>query len=435
MFKNVETLAVFLWGKRVGAISQTKHNLYGFEYDPNWLKTKTSISPITLPIEKSVFTFPNLPASTYYNLPPAFVDSLPDRFGNNIITSELTRRGSSYEQIGPLDRLAYIGNHGMGALEYKPFIGKTDKIPDILNISELVFAAREIISADYNSQHMSNKTTSKEIRSLVTVGTSAGGARAKAVVNVDNKTDRITAGQFSKEGTSSWILKFDGVENSNSKNPLEKDYGKIEFIYSKMAKAAGINMPDTRLLQENSRTHFMTKRFDRTKAGEKLHYQSLCGMSVLDYNTINTNDYSALITTIEKLGLPDDALQNDKEEIFRRMVFNYLAMNYDDHTKNFGFIMDKGFNWRLSPAFDITYAYNSQNKWLRQHLMGVDGKYENVTKKDFFDFAKKFHIYGAKEKIEAVKSAIKQFHDFANEASLNPETTDALAKVLDENLL
>ncbi len=422
MFNSVEVVEVILNGLTVGAVSKSSVSKnFIFEYSPKWLQNGFPISPINLPLEQKQYIFNGLNSETFYGLPPALIDSLPDKFGNSIVTSELLARGASYSQITALDRLAYTGKRGMGALEYKPVIGPRNKQqPDIIQISELVDAAKLALSGNLQDENMRSKT----VRDIISVGTSAGGARAKAVLNIDAKTKDITSGQFPQAGKESWLLKFDGVDRDNNQLSGAQNYCAIEYAYSLMAKAAGIKMPETKLLLEGERSHFMVKRFDRILSDsalpKKLHYQSLCAVAIADYNVRQANDYAILFDVIEKL------TPKDKEQAFIRMVFNYLAANCDDHTKNHGFLLNSFGEWELSPAFDITFAYDKNSAWLNQHLMGVNGKFQNVTKKEFINFARKHHIPNASAIIKKTQSVISQWGDFAKKAGLSANVSDSI---------
>jgi serine/threonine-protein kinase HipA len=287
----------------------------------------------------------------------------------------------------------------------------------------------QLISAAQEALHGFTGTDSKAkraLRQLLSVGTSAGGARAKAVVNIDPVTGGISSGQRPEKGKESWLLKFDGIGDDRSCG-FSQEYGRIEYAYSLMAKAAGIHMADTRLFHENGRAHFMTKRFDRMNPAsgglaDKIHMQSLCALDHLDYNLIHTNQYDSLFAVIQHLGLPEE----DLTEAFRRMAFNYLAMNCDDHAKNFAFLMDVQGKWRLAPAFDVTFAYNSKNIWLKEHLMGISGKFADISIQDLLRFAERFDIPYARKSLNEVKRAVAAWPDFAGQAGLSKSSTDEI---------
>jgi serine/threonine-protein kinase HipA len=311
----------------------------------------------------------------------------------------------------------------MGALEFRPAKSLGKQREDILNISELVTAARDALSGSLAT----DKESKQALSQLLSVGSSAGGARAKAVVNLNPETQVITSGQYPAVGTESWLLKFDGVEEDIGLGD-SKQYCRIEYAYSLMAREAGIDIPDTKLLEENGRAHFMIRRFDRSDSASadiatKIHMQSLCAMDNIDFNLLHTNSYSQLIAVIRRLNLGEDAVT----EAFRRMVFNYMAMNCDDHSKNFSFLMDEAGAWKFAPAYDITFAYNSQNIWLREHLMGIDGKFSDVTKKDFLDFADRHEVYYAKRVLKDVGAVLSNWVEYSRKAGLSNEAAERIA--------
>ena len=426
-FTHVEAIEVRIHGQTVGAIAADSRGrpYYAFEYAPSWLRSGYSISPLHLPLAPGVSVFDNLADETWHRLPAAIADSLPDRFGNSLIDARLAEKGVTKDEITALDRLAYTGDRAMGALEFRPArsIGKE---PDVLDFAQLVSAARDAVRGSVGSDSKARRA----LRQLLSVGTSAGGARAKAVINLDPITGAISSGQRPEKGKESWLLKFDGVSDDASLG-LPREYGKIEFAYSLMAKAAGIHMTDTRLFHENDRAHFMTKRFDRAdpaigETQDKIHMQSLCAMDHIDYNLIHANQYDSLFAVIKRLDLPEE----DLTEAYRRMVFNYVAMNCDDHAKNFSFLMDGQGRWRLAPAYDVTFAYNSKNIWLKEHLMGVGGKFADVRARDFELFADRHDVPYARRSLSEVKRAVAEWPGFAEQAGVSGAATDDIMKNL-----
>ena len=431
-FTHVEAIEVRIFGKTVGAIAPDSRGrpYYAFEYAPSWLRSGCSISPLHLPLTSGVFTFDDLSENTWYRLPAAIADALPDRFGNSLIDAKLAEKGITRDEITALDRLAYTGDRAMGALEFRPmrFIGKE---PDVLDFAQLISSARDAVRGTISTDSRARRALSQ----LLSVGTSAGGARAKAVVNLDPVTGALSSGQHPEKGKESWLLKFDGVTD-DSYLGSSQDYGRIEYAYSLMAKAAGIHMTDTRLFHENDRAHFMTRRFDRDESAaenrsSKIHMQSLCAMDHIDYNLIHTNQYDSLFVVIRRLELPEESLN----EAYRRMVFNYLAMNCDDHAKNFAFLMNEQGVWSLAPAYDITYAYNSKNRWLREHLMGVSGKFSNVSAQDFSRIAELHEIPYARKTLKEVRHAVSAWPDFAQQAGVSAASTEKIGEQLEASIL
>ncbi len=426
-FVATQIVEVLAWGRRIGVIAGGRtRDAYVFEYDPAWVRTGIEISPVHMPTTRRRYTFPGLPQDTFQGLPPAVADALPDRFGNSIVDAWLAREGVPGSSITALDRLAYLGTRGLGALEFRPDSGAQDVQPTALDMQLLVQSARDAVTGTLNS----DSAAEKALRQIITVGTSAGGARAKAVVNFNAATLEIRPGHVMPDpGFDAWLLKFDGIgiEPTGTGEPnasTAAQYGRVEFAYSNMARAAGIQMAETRLLEENGRAHFMTRRFDRADDGAKLHMQSLCGMAILDFNARGTHDYAQYQTTIDALGLGADA----KTEAFRRMVFNFVVANCDDHTKNFGFLMDSMGNWRLGPAYDITHAYNPAGEWTHPHLMSVNGKFAGVERKDFLEFAERHGIDRAAAIIAEVNSAAESWDQFAHDSGLGRAAVELARK-------
>ena len=429
-FKHVEAIEVSLHGKKVGVVAALPNtrDSYAFEYYPSWIRNGVSISPFHLPLAQGVKRFHGLSNETWFGLPPAIADSLPDRFGNSLINAHLAMQGISAAEITALDRLAYVADRAMGALEFKPTHSFGKESGGILDIVELVTAAREAL----RGRIATDEDSKNALQNLLSVGVSAGGARAKAVINLDPKTCAITAGHRPEAGKESWLIKFDGVGKDSELGESEQ-YGRIEYAYSLMAKDVGISIPETRLLEENGRAHFMSRRFDRVdsfkreRTGQdflqKMHMQSLCALDNVDFNLLHTNEYASLFMAINRLGLDEEA----RVEAFRRMAFNHLAANCDDHSKNFSFLMDHSGIWQLAPAYDVTFAYNSQNIWLREHLMGVDGKFSQVTGKDLMRFADSYQIPYARQSLRQVEAALKNWPDYAKQAGVSKETVAYIA--------
>ena len=420
MYRGVSIVEVHAWNRLVGAISATASGAYGFEYAPSWKRTGMELSPILMPMKSRtrVHTFPNL-STTWQGLPPMIADSLPDAFGNSLIDAWMATQGISTDQITPLDRLAYLGARGMGALEYVPDIGPHEPQPTAIDMSELVVAARAAVHGSFAD----DKRAQAALYEIINVGTSAGGARAKAIVNFNPVTLEVHSGhEAPTQGFQPWLLKFDGIGKDHQLGDTEI-YGRIEYAYSLMAKAAGINMPETRLLEENGRAHFMVRRFDRDNAS-KLHMQSLCAMSAVDFNLIGTNEYAQYFQCIETLGLGDEA----RTEAFRRLVFNIAAMNCDDHSKNLGFLLGENHLWQLAPAYDVTFAYNPQGEWTSRHLMAVDGKFLQITYADLLAFADRHGVQRARSTIKTVLQALDSWPQFASAAGMTGPQLDAIAR-------
>ena len=413
MYRPVDLIEVRAWGATVGGVSiDPGLGYYVFEYDPKWQARSIELAPLTMPVGQSLHVFPLLPEATYKRLPAMLADALPDDFGNALIDAWMAREGVPKSAITPLDRLAYLGARGMGALEFKPTRGPRHRKATAVAISRLVVSARNALSGKFDG----DRETEAAITNLIQVGTSAGGARAKAVIAWNPQTHEIRSGQLPADpGFDYWLLKLDGV-GKDSELGTGGFYGRIEYAYYLMALSAGIGMFESRLLEENGRAHFMTRRFDRQN-GAKQHIQTLCAMQHLDFKQRSTHDYNQYFQVIRALRLPESAL----EEGFRRMVFNVLAANCDDHTKNLSFLMDESGQWRLSPAYDVTHAYNPKGEWTYQHLMSVNGKFQGITRADLEAVGDRFLIPGYRRIITTVVEAVRRWPGFAETAGLPPD--------------
>jgi serine/threonine-protein kinase HipA len=413
-FERTTVIEVRAWGQRVGAVADGGlRGAYTFEYDPAWVRTGIELAPILMPLSGTRrsrrFSFPGMSQDTFKGLPPAIADALPDRFGNALVDAWLAQEGIPAAGITALDRLAYLGERGLGALTFSPAHTLNGPPPTALNLSDLIVAARDVVHGTLNTEDEARSA----LRQIIDVGTSAGGARAKAVVNINDETHEIRAGHtMPQPGYSAWLLKFDGI-GADRELGTTQDYGRIERAYALMAAAAGIVVPDTGLIHENGRAHFITKRFDRVGAG-RLHMQSLCGLAGLDFNEREVHDYSQLFNAIDQLTLG----QNVKQEAFRRMVFNVAAANNDDHTKNHSFLMDSDGAWSLSPAYDVTHAYNPKSIWTSQHLMSVNGKFSDATFKDFVAVAERHGVERATSIITEVNDAVVSWSEHAEAAGV-----------------
>jgi serine/threonine-protein kinase HipA len=371
---------------------------------------------------RTTFAFPNLSEPSYKRLPGLLADALPDDFGNTLIDAWMSRKGVEKRNVTVLDRLSYMGRRGMGALEFKPARGAHRESAEPLEMKSLVEAARMAIQGDLSGDVESPVA----IANIIRVGTSAGGARAKAVVTWNPETHQIRSGQFDAEpGFEHWLLKFDGV-GRDSELGGSADYGRIEYAYHLMASAAGIKMSPCRLLEENGRAHFMTRRFDRDVKNEetiKHHVQTLCAIDHIDFKQRATHDYSQLFMVISNLRLGDDAIS----QAFRRMAFNVMAKNCDDHTKNFAFLLRQGESWELAPAYDITHAYNPHGEWTYQHLMSVNGKFNGIKRSDLLIEAERFGVRRPLDLLSEVRSALDSWQQFSTDAGLNSITAHAIA--------
>jgi serine/threonine-protein kinase HipA len=409
-YAPVGIVEVRAWGRTVGALApSSRRGAFAFEYDPAWVRSGLELAPVLMPSSRTVFTFPGLSEETWQGLPPMIADSLPDRFGNAIVDAWLARNGIDRDSVTALDRLAYLGSRGMGALEFVPDREPRLPPPTALRLSDLVLSARRAVEGTLATEGESQAA----LRRIIDVGTSAGGARAKAIVNIDRQTDEVRSGHLAPEpGFEPWLLKFDGVGADDQLGPGQ-NYGRIEYAYSLMARAAGITMSETRLLEENGRAHFMTRRFDRMDGDIRLHLQTLCATDALDFNAIGVNDYAQYLARVAALA------PAGLEQAYRRMVFNVAAANRDDHTKNFAFLMTERGEWSLAPAYDITHAANPESLWLRAHLMSVNGRFADIRRSDLLAVADRFAVPGAVSIFADVNAALDSWPEFAARAGLS----------------
>jgi serine/threonine-protein kinase HipA len=423
---NIPVIEVRVWGQFVGAVAKDpKLDYYAFAYGPDWVRSGIELAPLTMPLSerRDAFIFTNLPEATFRRLPALFADALPDDFGNALIDAWMAEHGTSKADVTTLDRLAYMGKRGIGALEFKPAVGSHRESAAPLEMKALVEEARKLVEGDLSE----DRHAKAALANIIRVGTSAGGARAKAVIAWNPRTKQIRSGQFDMASEfEPWILKFDGVGNDFELG-TGGDHGRTEYAYYKMATEAGIIMTPCRLLEENERAHFMTRRFDRDVVkGQtiKHHVQTLCAMNHLDYKQRGTHAYSQLFMVVAQLGLGDDALH----QTFRRMAFNVMSRNYDDHTKNFSFLLKQRQRWGLAPAYDMTHAHNPRGKWTYQHLMSVNGKFDGITRADLLAEADRFGVPRAEAAISDVRAALDNWKAHAKEAGLSENKTDDLAR-------
>jgi serine/threonine-protein kinase HipA len=427
VYQPVDVVEVRCWGSRVGALAlDPASGFYAFEYDPRWPRSGVQLAPVAMPTAAAAgpFVFPTLPVETFRRLPAMIADSLPDDFGIALTTAYLANEGIRPDEITPLDRLAYLGTRGMGALEFHPIRGPRTRKATAVELSELVVAARSALAGEIGSE----AEITEALGHLIAVGTSAGGARAKAVVALNPATGELRSGQVPADpGFEQWLLKYDGVGRDPDLGTTG-NFGRIEYAYHRMALAAGIEMTDCRLLEEGGRAHFMTRRFDRPPDGRKVHSQTLCAMSHLDFRQIGAHDYSQLFLLLDQLELGPET----RAEVFRRMTFNVAAAICDDHTKNFTFLLPEGEAWRLSPAYDVTHAHAPSSKWTRQHLMAVNARSVGIRRLDVMEVGDRFAVPGASGIVGQVLEAVAKWRTFADEAKVPEATTEHIAADIDK---
>ncbi|MCG8040884.1 MAG: type II toxin-antitoxin system HipA family toxin [Candidatus Thiodiazotropha taylori] len=424
MVDKIQIAEVKLWGKLVGALAFDEQKGLGtFEYTKAWRESGLQISPLHLPLSDRKFQFPELNRATYKGLPAAFADSLPDDFGNAVIDAWLARQGRDPGTFTPVERLQYMGQRGMGALEYFPQPGDRPRKAAELNLESLAEMAQKVIDGRTNLQLAAD---TNGLETLFQVGTSAGGARAKAVVAVDKARRRIRSGQVELEdGYEHYLLKFDGIVESNRTQQTFGDpqgYGRMEYAYYLMARAVGIDISECELLQEGERAHFLTRRFDR-QGDRKLHYQSLCAMDHADYKQPGHYSYEALFGVLRSLRFNRPTAL----ELYRRMVFNIVARNQDDHTKNFGFLMQQDGSWTLAPAFDLAYSYRADSKWVNSHQLTLNGKRDDFTLADLLQPAERFRPE-AKRIIQQITDTVADWPSYAARAGVPKKLSEVIRK-------
>jgi serine/threonine-protein kinase HipA len=423
--------AVNLWGRRIGAVAlDDGRRDVAFQYDAEFARSGIEVSPITMPLRAAPYVFPGLNPQSFHGLPGLLADSLPDRFGNALIDAWLATQGREPEDFNAVERLCYTSTRGMGALEFAPSRGPRPSARKDVQIDALVRLASQILTdRDHFATSLAEGNHEEGLKDILSVGTSAGGARAKAVIAYNSETREVRSGQVDAEpGFEHWLLKFDGVSGNKDKELEDpRGYGAIEYAYSKMARQAGIVMTECRLLEENGRRHFMTRRFDRVGRGGKLHMQSLAALAHLDFMNAGAHSYEQAFGVIRHLGLDMETI----EQQFRRMTFNIIARNQDDHVKNIAFLMDRSGQWRLSPAFDVTYSYNPSGAWTNQHQMSMNGKRDDFTLEDFRACARTASMKRgrAEEIVEEIRGVVAEWPAFAAAAAIDESEIRKVARV------
>lgn len=430
-YQPVDLIEVRAWGRRVGAVAlDPDTDWYAFAYDPEWVEGGVELAPLHMALRVEPYEFPQLRPETFFRLPPMLADALPDAFGNALVDAWLAEQGIPPAQITPLDRLAYAADRGMGALEFRPPARtlETDP-PTAVQLADLVLAARLTVRGEFAG----DATAYAALQQLIQVGTSAGGARPKAVVAFNPDTYQVRSAYAPPEaGFEQWIIKLDGVRGTGMDGHGDglgesAPYGRVEYAYSRMATAAGVDMMPCRLLAEGPRRHFMTQRFDRGPEGERYHMISLCALAQLDYNLVATHSYDQYLQTVIALDLRSEQLG----QAYRRMVFNVMGVNCDDHTKNVAFLRPRDGGFRLSPAYDVTHAYRPSSKWTSRHLMAVNGKFEDITLDDLYEVGARSDVPGYRRIVREVGAAVADWAAFAAEGELDDEMTKAVSADLE----
>lgn len=430
----IKTAFVKIWNQTIGAVAwDEKRELASFEYDSNFLQLGWDLAPIKMPIHssKKIFTFPEIRASensefdSFKGMPGLLADVLPDKYGSQLINIWLAQEGRAKSSMNPIEQLCFIGTRGMGALEFVPSYFKPVKRTFEVEINSLVDIAQEMLNKKELFATNIDEDQQQAMKDILKIGTSAGGARPKAIIAYNKKNGQVRSGQTNvPKGFEHWLIKLDGV--SEIQFGESRGYGYVEMAYYKMAKDCGIDIMESQLLEENGRAHFMTKRFDRDGDNIKHHVQTLCAIQHYDFNEVNSFSYEQLFQTMRMLHLP----YPQAEQMFRRMVFNVIAKNCDDHTKNFAFRLKKDSNWELAPAYDICHAYRPDSIWVSQHSLSINGKRKNITRDDLITIAKSINIKKASNIITEINERVSNWNDYAEETRVNANLRDSINKTL-----
>jgi serine/threonine-protein kinase HipA len=431
---EIKTAYVKIWGQTVGAVAwDEKQGLASFEYEPKFKSKGIDLAPVKMPIQSNqrIFSFPELRPSknseldTFKGLPGLLADVLPDKYGNQLLNVWLAQNGRSENSMNPIEQLCFIGTRGMGALEFEPTQLKSNKNSFQVEINGLVDIAQKMLSKREDFEANLSKDEQRAMIEILKIGTSAGGARPKAIIAYNKKTGQVRSGQTNApKGFEHWLIKLDGVSGAQFGKTI--GYGRIEMAYYNMAKDCGIEMMESDLLEENGRAHFMTKRFDRENGSEKYHIQTFCAMQHYDFNEVGSFSYEQLFQTMRVLRLP----YPQAEQMYRRMVFNVIARNCDDHTKNFAFRLKEGENWELAPAYDICHAYRPDSIWVSQHSLSINGKRKDLERSDLISFAKAMNIKKSEKIISEINSKVQNWERYAKEVHVDSKLRDAIKGTL-----
>ena len=426
----MNTAFVKIWGVLAGAVAwDERTGIATFEYDSDFKKKNWDLSPLKMSIQsaKKIFNFPELkpdrnsPFDTYKGMPGLLADVLPDKYGNQLINMWLAQNGREPNSMNPVEMLCFIGTRGMGAMEFEPAALKESKRTFSIEMDSLVDIAKKMLSQKSSFKTNLKKEDEEAMMEILKIGTSAGGARPKAVIGYNEKTGEVRSGQTNApKGFEHWLLKLDGV--SDVQLGASNGYGRVEMAYYNMAVACGVEMMPSILLEENGRAHFMTKRFDREDGDIKHHIQTLCAINHYDYNAVTSFSYEQLFQTMRELKLS----YPEAEQMFRRMVFNVISRNCDDHTKNFAFRLKKDAQWELAPAYDLCHAYKPNHQWVSQHALSINGKRKGITKNDLLVVGQSIKCKNSASIIDEIEATVLNWKKFANEVGVSSKLSDAI---------
>ncbi|NTU70963.1 MAG: type II toxin-antitoxin system HipA family toxin [Coriobacteriia bacterium] len=434
----VTDVAMVRFGSRdVGAVSfDTERGVGAFEFEPAFTQSGIELAPLKMPLSRRIYAFPELDRAAFHGLPGMIADSLPDDFGNAVLDAWIAGQGRSKADVTPLERLKYTGQRGMGALTYHPALrtkglnaSQHVEIETLVSIAQEVLDSRAEFGVDLGSR---GQTDPDAMLELMSVGVSAGGARPKAVLAFNDDFTEVRSGQVdAPSGFTHYIMKFDGVSERSANLEAFGDpmgFGAMEFVYHLMATACGIDMMPCRLLDEGERRHFITQRFDRD-GNSRRHVQTLSALAHVSYKQAGSYSYEEVFAAARELGLgAEDAMQ-----LFRRMVFNVVARNHDDHSKNVSFMLDDTNTWRLAPAYDLAYSYKPDSDWVSSHWMRLNGKRDHFAREDFYGFERlspRFTKRVIDETIDETIESVSRWRDLAEEHGVPA----ALAETVDKNL-
>ena len=424
----IELAEVMLWGTAIAVVRWDEQSgVADFQYTPEFQGFGIEVAPVVMPVRAQAYRFSHLNKETFKGLPGMLADVLPDKFGNALIDQWLIKQGRSPEDFNPIERLCYTANRAIGALEFRPTQryfdpdqGAQIEIDKMVRLASLVLQKRQF---EIDRQDLDGEA----LEQILQIGTSAGGARAKAIINWNEQRNIILPGHMQpQDGFDGWLIKFDGVSENRDKelaDPL--GYGRIEYAYYLLAVKAGIEMMESRLLEEGGRAHFMTKRFDRI-GGDKLHMTSLCGLGHFDFNDPAATSYEQAFVLARQLQVP----RENVAQLFKRMVFNVVFRNQDDHTKNIAFLMDRSGAWQLSPAFDVAYSYNPNGLWTSKHQMSINGKRDDFIVSDFLSAAEQTGLpkQRIRKCIDEVLTVLPLWANCAQAAGVSGEMIEAIGK-------
>jgi len=417
----VEVAQVRLFGRTVGFVSwNSQYGVANFEYDPEFVKSGIEPSPVMMPVrEGRVYSFGELNRDTFHGLPGMLADSLPDTYGRALFDKWLSLTGRT--SGNPIESLCFMGERCMGALEFEPAIEVAFSEGQRIELESLVRVAGEALSQKNSFRAILSDDRKAAVAEILRLGTSAGGQRAKAIIAYNKETGELRSGQVeAPEGFDYYLIKLDGVSATAGFRETE-NFGRLEYSFARLARTFGIEMSECSLVEENGRAHFLTKRFDRV-GGEKIHMQTLCGMAHYDYQLLRGYSYEQAFNVMRGLRLS----YAEAQEMFRRVVFNVVVRNQDDHTKNISFLMDRTLKWRLAPAYDMGYAYNPEGSWTSAHHMSVNGKFDNINRTDLLDLATRNNIRNASQIIDEICNACSGWKQIARECEVPQPMIDSI---------